>query len=101
MILKDFFTMVHKYLGKSAAHIEQEWNLINSATSAGPGDSQYHHDCWLVDGEHEWDYETQNRVKQRYMKGWSTKDPFAIDHQESYYPKPQVKPRPSRRILNA
>ena len=83
MILKDFFTMVHKYLGKSAAHIEQEWNLINSATSAGPGDWQYYHDSFS---------EENTKV---------LKDPFAIDHQESYYPKPQVKPRPSRRILNA
>lgn len=99
MILKDFFTMVHTYLGKSAAQIEEDWKILCNPNGPGSGDWQYYHDCWVVDGEHEWDYETQNRVNQRYMKGWTTKDPFAFDHQPDYYPKP--KPRPTRRILNA
>ena len=101
MILKDFFTMVHTYQGKSAAQIEQDWNIICNPNGPGTGDWQYYHDCWLVDGEHPWDGVVQQRVNSRYMKGWSTKDPFAYDHQENYYPKQQVKQRPARRILNA
>lgn len=92
MILKDFFTMVLTYQGKSEAQIEVEWSLLN-----GTGDWQYYHDCWLVDGEYPWDGVVQQRVNARYMKGWHTKDPFAYGHQEIAKPKP----RPTRRILNA
>jgi len=97
MTLKEFFTMVHTYQGKTPATIENDWNILNSTT--GPGDWEYYFKCWLVDGEHPWDNEVQQRVNNRYMKGWSTKDPYAIDHQPDCYPKP--KPRKERRILNA
>lgn len=100
MILKDFFTMVQKYQGRSDSQIESDWLYINSPANLGPGDWQYYHDCWIVDGKHEWDFETQHRVNQRYMKGWSTKDPFAFDNQPVYTAiKPQ--PKKERRILNA
>ena len=103
MILKDFFTMVQKYQGKNQSQIDEDWTFIDNGP--GPGDWQYYHDCWLVDGEHEWDYETQNRVTQRYTKGWSTKNPFAFDHGVNYstvtQAKAQAKQRPYRRILNA
>jgi len=98
--LKEFFTMVHTYQGKSLNIIEQDWAFINNATGPGTADWQYYFTCWVVDGQHPWDYEVQNRVSQRYMKGWTTKDPFAIDHQPCYYPKPS-KPRKERRILNS
>ena len=98
MTLKEFFTMVHTYLGKSLATIESDWNIIHA--TYGPNDWEYYQLCWVVDGQHPWDNEVQNRVNQRYMKGWTTKDPFAIDQQPGYYPKPS-KPRKERRILNA
>lgn len=101
MILKDFFTMVHTYLGKSAAQIEQDWNIICNPNGFGTGDWQYYHDCWVVDGEHPWDGVVQKRVNARYMTGWHTKDPFAYDHQEMHSAVAKPKPRPTRRILNA
>ena len=96
MILKDFFTMVQKYQGKSDSQIESDWLIITSGP--GPSDWQYYHICWFGDGAHEWDFETQERVNQRYMKGWITKDPFAFDNQPVYT---AVKPKKERRILNA
>lgn len=101
MILKDFFTMVHTYQGKSAAQIEQDWNIICSPNGPGTGDWQYYRECWIVDGEKPWDYEVQTRVHARYRKGWSTKDPFAFDHGVNYSTVTQAKQRPYRRILNA
>jgi hypothetical protein len=92
--------MVQKYQGKSDSQIESDWTIIING-QPGPGDWQYYHDCWFVDGEYPWDNEVQTRVNARYMKGWSTKDPFAIDHQPGEsYAKP-IKPRKERRILNA
>ena len=97
MILKDFFTMVQKYQGKSDSQIESDWLVI--ITGPGTGDWEYYRTCWIVDGEYEWNFETQNRVNQRYMKGWSTKDPFAWDIHASTEVK--IKPKKERRILNA
>lgn len=97
MTLKEFFTMVHTYQGKSLAIIQQDWDML--IASGNLEHWEYYQSCWFVDGEKEWDNEVQLRVNQRYLKGWSTKDPFAIDHQPDYYPKP--KPRKERRILNA
>lgn len=103
MILKDFFTMVQKYQGKSDSQIESDWLILT--TGPGTGDWQYYRDCWVVDGELPWDGVVQQRVNARYMKGWSTKDPFAYDHDVNYstvtQAKAQAKPRPTRRILNA
>lgn len=101
MILKDFFTMVHTYQGKSAAYIEEDWKILCNPYGPGPGDWQYYHDCWIVDGAHPWDGVVQQRVNQRYMKGWYTKDLFAYDHQEKHSAVAKPKPRPTRRILNA
>lgn len=97
MILKDFFTMVQTYQGKSAAIIEEDWKILCNPSGPGTGDWQFYRECWAVDGEYEWDGEVQQRVNARYTKGWHTKDPFAYGHQEIAKPKP----RPTRRILNA
>jgi len=98
--LKEFFTMVSLYQGRPLNIIEQDWAIINNPTGPGTADWQYYFTCWIVDGSHPWDNEVQSRVNNRYIKGWPTKDPFAIDHQSDYYPKPS-KPRKERRILNA
>ena len=96
MILKDFFTMVQKYQGKSPNQIEADWQIVLTNTS----EWQFYHECWVVDGELPWDGVVQQRVNARYMKGWATKDPFAYDHQEMYSAVAKPKPRPTRRILN-
>ena len=93
--------MVLMYQGKSAAQIEQDWKILCNPNGPGTGDWQYYHDCWIVDGEKPWDSVVQQRVNARYMKGWSTKDPFAYDHDVNYSTVAQAKQRPARRILNA
>ena len=93
--------MVLMYQGKSAAQIEQDWKILCNPNGPGTGDWQYYHDCWIVDGEKPWDGVVQQRVNARYMKGWSTKDPFAYDHDVNYSTVAQAKQRPARRILNA
>lgn len=101
MILKDFFTMVQTYQGISATQIEQNWNFLCGPNGPSTGDWQYYRDCWVVDGELPWDGVVQQRVNARYMKGWTTKDPFAFDHDVNYSTVAQAKQRPARRILNA
>lgn len=94
MTLKEYFTMVQQYQGKSESQIETDWNILGNTASLA--DWGYYHLCWIVDGEHPWDFDTQQRVNQRYQKGWSTKDPYAIDYVGEPVPK-----RKERRILNA
>lgn len=87
--------MVQQYAGKSESQINTDWSILNAGNSLA--DWEYYHLCWIVDGEHPWDFDTQQRVNNRYLKGWSTKDPYAIDHVWEPVPTPK---RKERRILN-